>query len=75
MLNKGLMKLPCQFVEVDVFTDVHLPGVDLHDSSSCLLGRSGKFNLPIKTTGTKQSGIENVDTVGGSDDLKRCVKF
>ena len=70
-MNTQQLKLPCQFVEVHVFTDVHLSGVDLHDSGSSFLGRSGKFNLSIETTGTKESGIENVDAVGGGNDLKK----
>ena len=73
-MNTQQLKLPCQFVEVHVFTDVHLSGVDLHDSGSSFLGRSGKFNLSIETTGTKESGIENVDAVGGGNDLKKPDK-
>ena len=60
---------PGELLVVDVRVDVHLPGVDLHDPGSRLLGGGGELDLPVQPAGPEQGGVEDVDPVGGRDDL------
>ena len=62
---------PGQLLVVDVRVDVHLPGVDLHDPGSRLLGGGGELDLPVQPAGPEQGGVEDVDPVGGRDNLKQ----
>ena len=62
---------PGELLVVDVRVDVHLPGVDLHDPGSRLLGGGGELDLPVQPAGPEQGGVQDVDPVGGRDDLQR----
>jgi hypothetical protein len=46
--------------------------VDLHDSGSGFLGRAREFDLSVKTAGTEQSRIQNVDTIRRGNDLNKA---
>lgn len=64
------IRTPRQLLIVDVRRTCHLTGMDLQDAgTSCLIGER-KFNLPIKTTRTKEGRIKDIDSIGSSNDLK-----
>ena len=62
---------PGQLLIVDIRVHVHLPGVDLHDPGPGLLGGGGELDLPVQSAGPEQGGVQDVDPVGGRDDLER----
>ena len=45
-----------------------VPGVDLQDLLTALHVRTAHVDLPVKPAGTQQGGVQNVGTVGGSQD-------
>ena len=61
--------LLCDLPQVDPSGQVHPPRVDLQDLQPGLLTGSRKLNLTIDAAGTEQSRVEDVDAVGGHDDL------
>ena len=58
-------------LKVDVRTKVHLASAGLEDESSLSARRKWEFNLSVKTSWTKQSGIQGVRTVCRHDYLFR----
>lgn len=62
-----------QLLPVDTLVDGHLSRVDAHDLGAGLLVRQGELDLPVKTAGTEQGGIQDVDTVGRSEHLDAVV--
>lgn len=58
-----------QLLKVDVGTDGHLPGVNLHDPGAGLLVGMRELDLAIQTAGPEQGGVKDVHTVGGSNHL------
>jgi hypothetical protein len=68
-----LVRTPCQFRPVDSVVDSHLSAVDAQNLCASLLVGQREFNLPVQTTRTEESGIEDVDTVGGCKHLDAVV--
>lgn len=63
-----------QLLVVDIRTDVHLTGVNLHDASSGLLIWHGKLDLSVQAPWTEQSRIQDVHPVCGSNYLQIQLK-
>ena len=64
-----LVRTPCQLLVVDIRSDGHLPGVDLEDPGTGSLVWQRELDLSVQTSGPEQSGIKNVDTVRGRNNL------
>ena len=58
-----------EFLVVDVRIHVHLPGVDLHDPGPSLLRRGRELDLSVQSSGSEQSRVKNINSVGSSDNL------
>ena len=56
-------------LEVDATDEVHLAGVDLHNSHPILHVRVRELDLAIDTARPEEGGIQNIYTVRGHDDL------
>lgn len=59
-----------QLLVVDIRTDVHLAGVNLHDASSGLFVWHGELDLSVQTARTEQCGVQDVHSVGGGNHLQ-----
>lgn len=44
--------------------------MDLHDAGASLFVRMREFDFAIETTGSKERRIEDVDAIGGGDNLE-----
>ena len=64
-----VVRRPGELVKVDVGADVHLARVDLHDARPGLLRRRRELDLAVEAAGPEEGWIEDVDPVGGGDDL------
>ena len=60
---------PGELLVVDVRVYVHLPGVDLHDAGPRLLRGRRELDLPVQPARPQQRRIQDVDSVGGGDNL------
>merc|ERR1711988_1922335 len=56
-------------LEVDTTGEVHATRVDLEDIETGLLTRVGELDLAVDTAGTEEGRVEDVDSVGGHEDL------
>lgn len=64
---------PGQLLKVHTRRDVHFARVNLHDAGTGLLIGVGELNLPVQTTGSQQGRIQNVNTIGSSNDLANTI--
>mmetsp|Transcript_24537 Transcript_24537/g.69981 ORF Transcript_24537/g.69981 Transcript_24537/m.69981 type:complete len:218 (-) Transcript_24537:661-1314(-) len=56
-------------LEIDISKQVHLSRVDLHNSHTIIHVRVREFDLSVNTSGSKQGGIQNINTIGSHDNL------
>jgi hypothetical protein len=56
-------------LEVNIGAKVHLRRDRLEDETALATRRVGELDLAVKTTGTEESRVERVLTVGRHDDL------
>lgn len=56
--------------QIDTSLQGHLAGMDAKNSYSCFWTWRGELDLSVYPTWSKQSRIENVDSVGRHDDLE-----
>jgi hypothetical protein len=68
-----LIRTPRQFGPVDSVVDGHLSAVNAQNLCAGLLVGQRELDLPVQTTRTEKSGIEDVDTVGGRKHLDAVV--
>ena len=64
-----LVRTPRQLLVVDIRSDRHLPGVNLEDPGTGSLVWQRELDLSVQTSGPEQSGIKNVDTGRGRNNL------
>jgi hypothetical protein len=64
-----LVRAPRELFKVDVSGRCHLARVDLQDLRTRGLFRQRKLDLSIQPTRTEEGRVEDVDSVGGGDDL------
>ena len=65
--------LPGKFLIVDIWINVHLSGVDLHNSCSGFFCRSGELDFSVQSSRSEQGGIKNVNSVCCSNNLETNV--
>ncbi|KAI6764693.1 hypothetical protein HG531_012580 [Fusarium graminearum] len=55
--------------EVDTTGQIHLSAVNTENIRSGLNTRRGELDLSVDTSWSQESGVENIETIGGHDDL------
>lgn len=60
--------LDCGFQSLIRHLETHLAVVDSQDLSSCVLVGIWDIEMEFKAAWTKQSGVEDFDEIGGTDD-------
>lgn len=69
-----LLCTPCKFLEVNVILiDIHLPGVNLHDSCTSLLVRERQLNFSIETARSQQSRVQDIRSICGGNNLNAVI--
>jgi hypothetical protein len=58
---------------VDTLIDCHLSGVNAENLCAGLLVWQRELDLPVQTTRSKQGGIQDINSVGGSKNLDTVI--
>jgi len=69
LCSRGVVHVRCNLAQVDSARQVHAARVDAQDVEPRVLVRVGELDLAVNAAGAEESGVENVDAVGGHDDF------
>merc|ERR1719376_1716546 len=61
--------------KVDATREVHLAGVDAQDVQASLFIGGGELNFPVNSSGSEESGIQNINTISRHDHLNVLMSF